>query len=145
MIHNLVKLYKIPLIKYVAYCFVKMGGVEIPLSVKIGTNFSLPHGAYGTVIHPYTVIKDNVKIYQNVTIGRGDIWKNMSEDFDGFEIGNNVCICAGAKIICSHGKRILGDNCVIGANAVVINDVPPDAIVAGIPAKVIKYRNNTNC
>lgn len=133
------KLYRVPIIKYLAYYIIKLGGVVVPVSVKIGKNVSFVHGAVGTVIHPQTVIKDNVKIYQNVTIGRGDIWKEPSKDFEGFEIGNNVCICAGAKIISSHGKRYIGENSIIGANAVVVDNVPANTIVVGVPAKIVKY------
>lgn len=52
-------------------------------------------------------------------------------------IGNNVEICAGSKII---GKVMVGDNVIIAPNSVVISDIPDNAVVSGVPAKVIKIR-----
>lgn len=56
-------------------------------------------------------------------------------------LGNNVRVCAGAKII---GNVVIGDDVVVGANAVVVKDVPSHSIVAGVPAKIIKRRNDEN-
>lgn len=140
MVSNLTKIYNVPVLNRLAYYIVKCCGCEIPINVKIGKNVAFPHDSAGTVIHPDTVIGDGVKIYQNVTIGRGDIWKEASEDFMGFEIKNNAILCAGAKILSSHGKRVIGENSIVAANAVVIDDVPPNCIVGGVPAKILKYR-----
>ena len=52
-------------------------------------------------------------------------------------IGDNVIICCGAKVI---GGVNIGNNTIIGAQALVIHDVPENAIVGGVPAKVIKYK-----
>ena len=54
-------------------------------------------------------------------------------------IGDNVFIGAGAKIL---GDITIGDNCVIGANSVVVKSVPSNSIVAGVPAKVLRVREN---
>lgn len=73
----------------------------------------------GVVIHPSTKIGRNVKIYQQVTIGRADIWNNKpAPDFKGVSIGDNVIICAGAKIITST-QITIGEGTIIGANAVL--------------------------
>lgn len=56
-------------------------------------------------------------------------------------LGNNVRVYAGAKII---GNVVIGDDVVVGANAVVVKDVPSHSIVAGVPAKVIKRRKDEN-
>ena len=73
-------------------------------------------------------IGENCKIYQQVTIG-------YNHALQAPIIGNNVEICCGAKVI---GGINIGDDSLIGANAVVIRDVPSHTIVGGIPAKIIK-------
>lgn len=140
MVTGLVKLYKYPILNRVAGFFVKCRGCEIPVAVRFGKNVYFPHDSVGTVIHPDTVIGNGVKIYQNVTVGRGDIWKESSEDFVGFEIKDGAILCAGAKILCSHGKRIIGENSIVAANAVVVEDVPANYIVGGVPAKILRHR-----
>lgn len=72
-------------------------------------------------------------IYQDVTIGQN---RGLYP-----EIGNNVIIYPGAKIV---GGVIIGDGAVIGANAVVTTDVPDNAIVGGIPAKIIKMKGSND-
>lgn len=117
-------------------------GVDIPRTVKIGDNVSFPHNAVGTVIHDNTVIENNVKIYQNVTLGRADVYTNEASEFEGFHIEAGACICAGAKIICKTGILRIGKDAVIGANAVLLNSVGPGEIWAGVPAKLIGYRSD---
>lgn len=116
--------------------------VSIPFTVKIGLNINFVHNAVGTVIHPKTVIGNNVKIYQNVTIGRGNIWEEDDDSFEGFEIKDNVVLCAGAKIISSRGKLIIGEGTIIGANAVLTHSTGDKEIWAGIPARKIGVRSN---
>lgn len=93
-----------------------------------GENVFLPHPR-NVVIGDYVSIGNNCKIYQDVTLGqsKGKFPK----------IGNNVIIYAGAKVI---GDVSIGDNCIIGANAVVVKNIPPNVIAAGIPAKIINIR-----
>lgn len=101
-------------------------GIELNQHTHIGYGLRLPHKG-GIVIHPAAVIGNNCEIMQGVTIGN-----NILKDRDAVAvIGNNVLICAGAKII---GAVTIGDNVVIGANAVVTTDVPNGTIVAGVPA-----------
>lgn len=76
-------------------------------------------------------IGKNLWVNQNVTIG----YTNAT---DCPEIGDNVTIGAGAVVI---GKIHVGDNAIIGANAVVVKDVPANAVVGGVPAKILKYRD----
>ena len=90
----------------------------------------------GIVAH-YKSFGFNNRIYQNVTIGAGKGNKSVFPD-EYPVIGNNIVVYAGA-VIC--GGIIVGDNSEIGANSVVINDVPPNAVVAGVPAKVIRYKD----
>lgn len=115
--------------------------VDIPVEVEIGTNVLFVHNAIGTVIHPYTKIGNNVKIYQGVTIGRGDIWEENSL-LEGFVIKDNVVLCAGSKIICSEGTLTIGEGTIIGANSVLTCSTGDYEIWAGIPAKKIGMRKD---
>lgn len=82
----------------------------------------------GICIAPDVKIGENCIIHQNVTIGLGK---------DGCPtIGSNVRIFSGAVVI---GKITIGDNAIIGANAVVTKDVAPNTVVGGVPAKFIRY------
>lgn len=94
-------------------------------SDSIGKGLLIMHG-FSTIIAAKS-IGDNCKVYQQVTIGYNDGKKPV--------IGNNVEICCGAKII---GGVTIGNNVVVGANAVVINDVPDNSVVVGVPARVVK-------
>lgn len=93
---------------------------------KIGKGLFIQHG-FATIISAKE-IGDNCWINQQVTIG-------FNGDGNNPVIGNNVKITAGAKVI---GKIKVDDNSVIGANAVVVKDVPKNVVMGGIPAKVIK-------
>ena len=70
----------------------------------------------------------NCKIYQQVTIG-------YNHRLEAPVLGDNVEVCCGAKII--GGVRI-GDNVLIGANSVVLKDIPSNCVVAGVPARIIR-------
>ena len=94
-------------------------------SRKIGGGLLIQHG-FSTIIDAEKIGK-NCKIFQQVTIGYNYDLRPT--------IGNNVTICAGAKVI---GGVNVGNNVVIGANAVVVHDVPDNMVVGGVPAKVIK-------
>ena len=105
-------------------------GIEIHPCAKIGKGLFIDHGM-GVVIGETTVIKENVTLYQGVTLGgtgkeRGKRHPN---------IGNNVVVGAGAKIL---GNITVGDNSYVGANAVVIKDVPPNSTVVGVPGRITK-------
>lgn len=101
----------------------------IPYTAKIGTQSKLAYGGIGVVVHSRATIGERVIIGQNTTIGRS----LDPEDFPS--IGNDVYISAGARII---GKIHVGNNVIIGANAVVNKDVPDNCIIAGVPARVIR-------
>lgn len=101
----------------------------IPYSCVIGSGSKFAYGAIGVVLHSRAIIGEKVVIGQGVTIGR-------QLDPEGIpQVGNNVYISAGARIL---GGIMVGDNVIIGANSVVVKDVPSNSIVAGVPAKVIR-------
>ncbi len=99
-------------------------GIEIHPGAKIGKNLFIDHGA-GVVIGETTEIGDNVMIYQGVTLGGTGKDKGKRHP----TIGNNVLISTGAKIL---GPFKVGDNAKIGANAVVLAEVPPNITVVGV-------------
>ena len=106
-------------------------GIEVSPQVQIGGGLFLPH-TVGTVIGAER-IGDNCTIMQGVTLG-------TSEPDMGFTvserpvIGNDVLIGAGAKVI---GRITVGDHAKIGANAVVLRDVPAHAVAVGVPATIV--------
>jgi serine O-acetyltransferase len=104
-------------------------GIEIHPGAKIGRKFFIDHGM-GVVIGETSEIGDNVTLYHGVTLG-GTTWKKIKRHPT---IGNNVVIGAGAKVL---GPIKIGDNSKIGANSVVVNEIPPNSIVVGIPGKVV--------
>ena len=90
------------------------------------------YGGIGVVIHSKSVIGDYVSVGQRVTVGGGN------SKYPGVPIiGNNVKISKGAIVF---GGITIGDNVIIGANAVVNIPVPDNAVVAGIPAKIIRIK-----
>jgi serine O-acetyltransferase len=93
---------------------------------EVGPGLFIQHG-FSTVIAA-AKIGENCWVNQQVTIG-------FSNPSDRPTIGNNVQISAGAKVI---GKVSIGDNSKVGANAVVVKDVPPNTTVVGVPAYIIR-------
>ena len=102
-----------------------ISGADIPLNSKIGGGLLIPH-PNGIVIHPDAQIGPNCLIFQQVTIGEGS--KPGVPTLEG-----HVDIGAGAKIL---GGIHIGAHARIGANAVVINDIPNNSTAIGIPAVV---------
>lgn len=142
-VSRIVRYYHIPFIGRIAKQINLLLGVDIPRAVKLGKNVTFPHNSVGTVIHENTVIEDDVKIYQNVTLGRADIYKPVKDSkFEGFVIKKGACICAGAKLICKEGTLVVGENAVVAANAVLLNSIGPGEIWGGIPAKLISHRGD---
>lgn len=107
-------------------------GVQIPLYAKIGGGLCIKHFS-GVVVNGYATLGWNITLFQNVTIGRSFAGKNNGVP----KIGNNVIIFPGASVI---GNIEIGDNVVIGANSVVLTDIPSNSIVAGNPARVVSNK-----
>lgn len=103
-------------------------GIDISEHTSIGKNFVLWHGV-GTIIHPSTVIGNNVIIRHNTTIG------NAKSGGGAPTIGNNVNIGANVVII---GEISIGDNVIIGAGSVVTKAFPANVLIVGNPARIVK-------
>ena len=108
-------------------------GIEIHPGATIGKGFFIDHGN-GVIIGETTIIGDNCTLYQGVTLG--GTGKEQGKRHP--TIGNNVMISAGAKVL---GSFTVGDNTKIGAGSVVLEEVPPNSTVVGVPGRVVK-RNN---
>lgn len=105
-------------------------GIEIHPGARIGKNLFIDHGM-GVVVGETSIIGDNVLLYQGVTLGGTGLEKGKRHP----TIGNNVVIGTGANVL---GNITIGDNSYIGANAVVIRDVPPNSTVVGVPGRITK-------
>lgn len=108
-------------------------GIEIHPAAKIGKGLFIDHGM-GVVIGETTVIGDNCTIYQGVTLGGTGKDKGKRHP----TIGNNVLIGSGAKVL---GPFKVGDNSKIAANAVVLNEVPPNSTCVGVPGRIVTLNN----
>lgn len=108
-------------------------GIEIHPGAEIGEGFFIDHGN-GVIIGETAVVGNNVTLYQGVTLG--GTGKEHGKRHP--TIGDNVMISAGAKII---GSFKVGENSKIGAGSVVIEEVPPNCTVVGVPGRVVR-RNN---
>jgi len=105
-------------------------GIEIHPGAKIGKRLFIDHGM-GVVIGETCEIGDDVVMYHGVTLGGTGKEKGKRHP----TIGNNVVIAAGAKVL---GSFKVGDNSRIGANTVVLKEVPEGSTVVGIPGRVVK-------
>ncbi|MNO45382.1 Serine acetyltransferase [compost metagenome] len=105
-------------------------GIEIHPGARIGNRLFIDHGM-GVVIGETCEIGDDVVIYQGVTLGGSGKEKGKRHP----TIGNNVVIGSGAKIL---GSFKIGDQSNIGANSVVLKEVPAGSTVVGIPGKVVR-------
>lgn len=127
-------LYHVPILPFllqqinrIAFCCL------VPYKAVLGKNVHLSHLGMGIVINPACIVGDNVKINQHVTLG-GTGEKGCPV------IGDNVYIGAGAKVL--GGVRV-GNFAKIGANAVVLRDVPEGATAVGVPARIIEQKEPT--
>ena len=123
--------YKLYLIaRFVSHISRFLTAIEIHPAAKIGKRFFIDHGV-GVVIGETAEVGDDVFIYHQVTLGATTSKKIKRHP----TIGDGVIIGAGAKLL---GPINIGKEAKIGANSVVVNDVPPGATMVGIPAKEFK-------
>ncbi len=108
-------------------------GIEIHPGAQIGENLFIDHGN-GVIIGETAIIGNNVTLYQGVTLG--GTGKEHGKRHP--TLGDNVMISAGAKII---GSFTIGDNSKVGAGSVVLEAVPPNCTVVGVPGRIVKRDN----
>ncbi len=108
-------------------------GIEIHPGATIGKGLFIDHGS-GVIIGETTVIGDNVTLYQGVTLG--GTGKEQGKRHPTLE--DNVMVSAGAKIL---GSFTIGENSKIGAGSVVLEEVPPNCTVVGVPGRVVRMGN----
>ncbi|MGM8365540.1 serine O-acetyltransferase [Virgibacillus sp. W0181] len=107
-------------------------GIEIHPGAKIGRRFFIDHGM-GVVIGETCEIGNNVTIYQGVTLGGTGHEKGKRHP----TLKDNALVATGAKVL---GSITIGENAKVGGGSVVLNDVPDDATVVGIPGRVVKHK-----
>ncbi|HET7417294.1 MAG TPA: serine O-acetyltransferase [Solirubrobacterales bacterium] len=121
----------VPLLpRMIAYVTRSVTGIEIHPAARIGKEFFIDHGS-GVVIGETAVIGNCVTLYQGVTLGGTGFQRGKRHP----TLGNNVTAGSGAKLL---GPIAVGDGAKIGANTVVVEDVPPGATVVGNPGHPVR-------
>lgn len=119
--------------RYISQKAARKTGIEIHPGATIGKGFFIDHGS-GVIIGETTIIGDNVTLYQGVTLG--GTGKETGKRHPTLK--DNVMVSAGAKII---GSFTIGENSKIGAGSVVLEEVPPNCTVVGVPGHIVKRDN----
>lgn len=105
-------------------------GIELPYSAKVGRRVVIEHCG-GIIVHGNSIIGDDCTLRQGVTLGN----RHRTQPHDAPRLGARVDVGAGAKIL---GAVAIGDDAQIGANAVVLVDVPSGRTAVGIPARILR-------
>ncbi len=119
--------------RFISQRALKKTGIEIHPGAQIGNGLFIDHG-HGVVIGETSIIGENVTLYQGVTLG--GTGKEQGKRHPTIE--DNVMISTGAKIL---GSFTIGEGSKIGAGSVVLEKVPPNSTVIGIPGRVVKCAN----
>ena len=119
--------------RWISQKSVRRTGIEIHPGATIGKGLFIDHGA-GVVIGETAILGDNVTLFQGVTLGGNGKEKGKRHP----TLGDNVMVSAGAKIL---GSLTIGENSKIGAGSVVLQEVPPNATVVGVPGRIVKRDN----
>lgn len=118
------------LARWISQRGVRKTGIEIHPGAKIGRGLFIDHGS-GVIIGETAILGNNVTLYQGVTLGGTGKEKGKRHP----TLEDNVMVSAGAKVI---GSFTVGKNSKIGAGSVVIEEVPPNCTVVGVPGRVVR-------
>ena len=118
------------LARWVSQRGVRKTGIEIHPGATIGKGLFIDHGS-GVIIGETAILGDNITLYQGVTLG--GTGKEQGKRHPTLE--DNVMVSAGAKVI---GSLTIGKNSKIGAGSVVIEEVPPNCTVVGVPGRIVR-------
>ena len=118
--------------RYISDIARELTAIDIHPGAEIGSEFFIDHGV-GVVIGETAEIGNNVTFYSGVVLGG----TNLEQTKRHPTLHDNVVVGSGAKIL---GPITIGDNVRVGANSVVINDVPPNCVVVGVPAKIVSKK-----
>ena len=121
------------LARYISQRAVRKTGIEIHPGATIGEGLFIDHGN-GVVIGETTIIGNNVTLYQGVTLG--GTGKEQGKRHPTLE--DNVMVSSGARVL---GSFTVGENSKIGAGSVVLEEVPPNCTVVGVPGRIVKRDN----
>ena len=115
----------------------RITGTDIHAGATIASPFFIDH-ATGIVIGETTIIEENVKIYQGVTLGALSVSKEMKNDKRHPTVEKNVCIYANATIL--GGETVIGQNSIVGGNSWVTKSIPADSTVLNTTTTEVKIK-----
>ena len=128
--HHLYRKKHFFLARWISQKAARKTGIEIHPGARIGKGLFIDHGS-GVIIGETAIIGNNVTLYQGVTLGGTGKEKGKRHP----TLKDNVMVSAGAKVI---GSFTVGENSKIGAGSVVLNEVPPNCTVVGVPGRIVK-------
>ena len=128
--HKLYQKKRFFLARWISQRAVRKTGIEIHPGATIGKGLFIDHGS-GVIIGETAILGDNVTLYQGVTLGGTGKEKGKRHP----TLEDNVMVSAGAKVI---GSFTIGRNSKIGAGSVVIEEVPPNCTVVGVPGRIVR-------
>lgn len=140
-VYQMLNLQKKPFIGKIGTLILRLWGCDIPKTVQVPKKLYIAHHGNGVCIHPNTIIEKGVRIFQQVTIGRSDVYIPGDQSlYERIIVKEYAILGAGCKILNNKGTLIIGENAIIAANSVVLSSVPANEVWGGIPARKLYTR-----